>query len=462
MKSKRILSFLLSAAMCLALLPSFASAASANVSLQGNGQASDPYLISTAADLKQFADMVNEGTDFDGNYLKLEQDIDLGGATNSWTPIGKELSKDKNTHTITVSKFKGVFDGNGKTISGLYINGADRFQGLFGAVYGGTIKNLTVKGTMQTTGSYVGGIVGYLKDGTVENCINECTISGSSNSVGGIVGFAGTDKDGENTTSVVKLCQNKAAVAGYASVGGIVGNTSVLNGTADASKEITIENCCNTGTVSATTQTAGGILGQPSKNGTTKLQYCYNTANVSAPTFVGGIIGASTDSMNVTKCYYLANCVAATATEGTVIDAGTKKEQTAFASGEVAYLLQDGQTEQVWGQTIGIDTLPNFTGLKVSQKENSYYNADFKILGIGEDNKSASLALGSTGTYQLVFAAYEDGKLANVKIVEVTAASSGVQIVSSGANFTLKTGDKVMLWNNLNDLKPLCETYEVK
>lgn len=135
MKSKRILSFLLSAAMCLALLPSFASAASANVSLQGNGQASDPYLISTAADLKQFADMVNEGTDFDGNYLKLEQDINLGGsAENTWTPIGgKELSKDKNT--ITVSKFKGVFDGNGKTISGLYVDGK-QFQGLFGAVYG--------------------------------------------------------------------------------------------------------------------------------------------------------------------------------------------------------------------------------------------------------------------------------------------------------------------------------------
>ena len=180
----------------------------------GAGTVDNPYKISTGAELAWLAAQVNAGTSYSGKYFKLTSDIRLntddvptsGDSLNSWKPIG-----DKSNH------FQGTFDGDGHTISGLYIDftgtykskkAGKVYQGLFGYVEGGTVQNLivtgsvAVKNTKSADVSYIGGIVGYT-DGTVQNCGFYGTISAKkvkssteldcSDNNGGVVG------DGEAT-----------------------------------------------------------------------------------------------------------------------------------------------------------------------------------------------------------------------------------------------------------------------
>lgn len=158
----------------------------------GAGTVDDPYKISTGAELAYLAEKVNGGESYSGNYFKLTSDIRLnaddvptgGDSLNSWKPIG-----DKSNH------FQGTFDGDGHTISGLYIdftgtykskNAGKVYQGLFGYVEGGTVQNLIVTGSVAVKNelnknvSCIGGIVGYT-DGTVQNCGFYGTISAKKN-----------------------------------------------------------------------------------------------------------------------------------------------------------------------------------------------------------------------------------------------------------------------------------------
>ena len=158
----------------------------------GAGTVDDPYKISTGAELAYLAEKVNGGESYSGNYFKLTSDIRLnaddvptgGDSLNSWKPIG-----DKSNH------FQGTFDGDGHTISGLYIdftgtykskNAGKVYQGLFGYVEGGTVQNLIVTGSvavkyeLNKNVSCIGGIVGYT-DGTVQNCGFYGTISAKKN-----------------------------------------------------------------------------------------------------------------------------------------------------------------------------------------------------------------------------------------------------------------------------------------
>lgn len=81
---------------------------------------------------------------------------------------------------------------------------------------------------------------------------------------------------------------------------------------------------------------------------------------------------------------------------------------------------------------------------------------------LGADKKSATVVLDKAGTYTIVFADYEDNRLANVETFEVTVTKPQTVRVISDKDFTLGTGDKIMLWDNLENLTPMCEAYEVK
>ena len=156
------------------------------------------YQIRYAADLETFRDRVNSGERiyFDA---KLLNDINLNGSeTNQWTPIGSD-------------SFADTFDGGGHTISGLYINSTDDYQGLFGAVdTSGTVKNLGVDGTVSGN-EFVGGVVGC-NGGRVTNCYNTGNVSGS-NYVGGVVGY--------NFFGTVTNCYNTGNISGGNYVGGV-------------------------------------------------------------------------------------------------------------------------------------------------------------------------------------------------------------------------------------------------
>ena len=277
--------------------------------------------ITTADEFRQFAIMVNSGNDFYGEKITLGSDITLSG---EWTPIG-EGSRDGGSFSSDSTPFRGTFDGQGKSISGLNITqteGADYAIGLFGVVAGGTVRNvillevniscsdselagavvglLTEGGTISSVtvgveddnsivsaNKGVGGIVGrLLSNGNIESCTNYASITSSSGNTGGIVGAAYYLPSGVGLN--IDRCVNHGSVTcttgGY--TGGIVGLSS-----ADISE------CTNNGGVKASSTSVGGIVGEQKNAGT--IAGCINNGAVvnhdvdgaSSGNATGGIVG---------------------------------------------------------------------------------------------------------------------------------------------------------------------------
>lgn len=141
------------------------------------------FYISTAAQLAGLAKLVNEGNNFSKKTIQLtkdirlnEQDVPTGG--HEWTPIGKNPKR-----------FEGTFDGNGHTVSGLYINDTTVIKGLFGRVNNATIKNLIVTGSVTVPKkANIGGIVGYASNSTIQNCGFYGTVTAGPSNTGGVIG----------------------------------------------------------------------------------------------------------------------------------------------------------------------------------------------------------------------------------------------------------------------------------
>lgn len=210
----------------------------------------------------------------------MTQDIDLeGSATNTFTPIGN-----------STYKFSGTFDGKGYTVKGLYVNSPDsNYQGLFGQVKNGNIKNLTVEG--EVTGqSNCGGIVGKTEQGSsgsyaIENCVSKVKVTGES-FIGGICGDHGFGE--------IRNCINAGEVTGTGSSGG----TGGIAGTSGKN----IINCANFGTVNGTSY-VGGIVGNMS-NGS-EIKNCYNAGKISGNSAVGLISGDSNSNGSIDNNAYV-------------------------------------------------------------------------------------------------------------------------------------------------------------
>ena len=312
----------------------------------GDGTEATPYTIPDLATLEAFREYINSGKG-KGEYFKLTAEIDMsdkyGVSKTSWTPIGTNSNS-----------FKGTFDGGGHTISGLYISTTtDTKQGLFGNS-SGTIKNLSVSGSVTGNGR-VGGIVGEnISGGVISDCINNCSVTGNSNYVGGIVGYNyGNIKNCYNTGTVSNNRNNKyiGGIAGWNNSTGSIENChnrGTITGAGDYAGGIAgsnngsgrIENCYNTGAVNGTSS-IGGIAGS---NDSSNFENCYNTGSINGTSSIGGIAGLNNGSLE--NCYYLN-----TGAKGE----GTSKTEDEFKSGEVAWLLQSKQDtpdQQVWGQKL--------------------------------------------------------------------------------------------------------------
>lgn len=169
------------------------------------GTASSTVHISSAEDLREFAEKCSLDTWSQGKTVILDNDIDLRG--KEFTPI---------------PTFGGTFDGGGHTISGLNVINSGSVQGLFRYIQkGGLVHNLNVKGKAEPSGSKnkVGGIAGS-NSGTVMNCTFYGEVSGK-NSIGGIVG-----KNEES--GVVSGCEAQGTVLGEKGTGGICGENTGL------------------------------------------------------------------------------------------------------------------------------------------------------------------------------------------------------------------------------------------
>ena len=248
--------------------------------LNGSGTQESPYLISSIEDWNEFADLINNKNTnkmFNSSYYKQTVDIDF--SNYSFVPIG---TKD--------TPFKGVFDGNYCTFTGVNINQSSDNIGMFGYCDNANIRNIVVHGTISSTNKQIGGIVGQMCcGGTIENCAFYGNISGSSN-VGGIVGYI------ENGAKLIR-CYHMGAVKGTNS-GGIAGKIFVGNSVNSTNSNISY--CYHAGgTVSGTN--SGGITGKEEigtlKKCTIKYSDCFYLKNSASSATNGttnsGILSAS-------------------------------------------------------------------------------------------------------------------------------------------------------------------------
>ena len=330
----------------------FCTACHESRELHGTGIAEDPYLISSVAQLEYLRDKSNEGSASYTAHAQLVNDIDLDYASaSSWIPISKSYS------------FVGTFDGNGHCIKNLYSSFYQGgFVGLFGDVRGGTIKNLTVEGVIESSCSNQGMIAGFSAGTNYYNCVAKGRINtnGSSSYVGGIVG------------KTTKTSSSNPVVQGCASYVDIVSNgkyTAGLVGMADYG--ITMENCANYGNVTGKAN-VGGLMGYNNREGC-RITNCYvgscevrgEGANVFLTCFE---FFDSSDLPNYEKVFYSKDAkvfASVDATEPEVLASriapGESNTSSAFvgltaeqiAGGEATYRLNNETTASpVWTQDL--------------------------------------------------------------------------------------------------------------
>ena len=340
------------------------------------------YQIAKPCHLAWFRDYVN-GTIVDEATVithlsasaMLTEDIDLKNYCHaadktqslnelSWKPIGNDKRN-----------YQGTFDGNGKTISNLYINASQGFRGLFGYTYKGTIKNITLEEANVTNkASYAGILIGKAAyrstlqnikiskscqmeglnligaiagdfDGYANNCVNHATVKGK-NYVGGLFGFY------SRTGNTITACANYGNVTatGY-DVGGLVGY--VASGT--------IQDCANYGDVEGITRIAG--IAAFVDYGKIQNVFCYGSINVKNDTqYVGIACGNSTNGTieGMVAYYNGAKLTVNGQVQKTRAFGGNKISENKaqgynteqIASGEVAWLLNGSTSVPAEGETL--------------------------------------------------------------------------------------------------------------
>jgi surface protein len=247
----------------------------------GSGVEGDPYLITTATQLDAIRTLINEE---DGNdisqHFKLMNDINLDVAPynegKGWIPFTKsEIGE----------SFAGYFDGNGYTISGLYINSGDyNYMGMFGYVVGGSISNVTFSDVdITSSGEIYTSPLGYISGAAVSNIHVTGMVSGTT--VGGIAGALWSNGTITESSFI-------GTVTGI-NAGGIAGDIE-----SDGDDNTTISKSFSAGSISGSI--AGGIVGSNTEGGT--ISNSYSLATVTGSTTEGEISGQS--SITQTNNYF--------------------------------------------------------------------------------------------------------------------------------------------------------------
>ena len=244
------------------------------------------FTLTTAEELAGLAQLVNNGTEtFENKTITLGNNIELNNTEgwetwdeattglNTWTPIG----------TFT-NQFKGTFNGDNHTISGVYISGTSDYQGLFGVLgSGGEIKNIGVEASYIKGKDYVGGLVGN-NDGTVSNSYSTGTVSGEYE-VGGLVG---------GNQGIVSNSYSTGTVSGSDYVGGLVGSNRGI-----------VSNSYSTGTISGNSM-VGGLVGMNFSNTVSNSYWDTETSGKDIGIGGGiiiGVTGKTTENMKLQTTY---------------------------------------------------------------------------------------------------------------------------------------------------------------
>ena len=276
------------------LFCSVAFSLSAQFSGTGTGTEDDPYRIYNM-------DQLNQVRNFhDGEYFSLETDLDMAdwiaenNPVEGWQPINARVN----------------FDGNGHTISNMWINRPNTNNvGLFGS-FGGFITNLHLINVEISGGNNVGGIIGYISSYyTIKNCSVQGTITGNDN-VGGIIGLINCDFQSRDDIADIAECYFKGLIIGNSAIGGIIGAASIYTGSFRA-VDAYISNCKTDCIIKASGQFIGGIAGSLERGNNSDdvgfvVNRCYSLCTIeggsSGP--IGGIVGHSRSyACSIAKCY---------------------------------------------------------------------------------------------------------------------------------------------------------------
>lgn len=315
------------------------------------------YEIGNAGQLYWFADKVNKES---YKYVNVNVVLTADIVVNKNVLNDGELTKDVDglRNWTPIQQYDGTFDGARHTISGIYcVSDTIEEAGIFqNTIDNAIVENIGVLDSYYCLkkGYNVGGIVGF-NSGIIRNCYNEGMVSSlynNDNYLGGICGM--------NGGGTITGCYNKGKVANSVwgtRAGGICGRSTNK-----------ILNCYNTGSVTGGYM-VGGICGSNASSTTSgRIENCYNIGTINT------IINDNDDKRNiavienekavVNNCYYLEDNYIAEE------DGASGRDADDFASGEIAYRLQVGQDDPVWGQTLadeGGDPYPVLGGKTVYQ-----------------------------------------------------------------------------------------------
>ncbi|MCF0066495.1 hypothetical protein [Segatella copri] len=450
------------------------------------------YLIAKPYHLAWFRDYVNgtivdesevAGTTHLSASAMLTADIDLknychaaedGKELLSWIPIGNDNNR-----------WKGNMDGQGHTITNLYIETAQDYVGLFGYTEDATIQDLIFDNAkvenVSTTNekTYKTGILAGRADGDSPSHIrgikttNNCTVIGQEDT-GGIVGEARIN---------LENCENHSSVKGTRFVGGIAGsseknikrctnygtvenNNSFTGGIIGYAYDTSIEDCANYGKITST-GCAGGIAGQSFFNKSIQNVFSYGdvtNTNDNPGIIIGSVNGTLTAKGIVAynKEALLNNSsenikIVGTGTltfddgkvEADVVKAFTKQQ---IESGEVAYLLAEGKAlgEQAWGQQLGKDLYPvpgsDNKVIKAAQGDKDANGNDTYWATFSNLTNDATLSVPSDRTLKVYNATVSGGKMTlTERSNNQVAKEEGVLLKTDGEYVNAKA-------NETNDL----------
>ena len=368
--------------------------------LKGAGTESDPYLIGCVEELLWFQAKVDEqaadgSTQFAGKYFKLTADIDLAGI--NWNPIGS-MSGDHGS-------FKGVFDGDGHTISNLNCQQTGNGLGLFARTAGNAqIKNLT------------------LNNVTVKSTDN-------SNYVGAVVGnsYASTKITNVHVTGAIDI-------SGCGYIGGISGHGYVVMDNVSVVGE---------GTISSTFWCAGGILGYGGEGATNimnaKVEGTGETGLTitSAAGGLGSIVGMAEDN-NGTQPISGSNLSA----KNVNIKTYTGAYGDAYANYALGYLYGGNPTSKLTGEL-------KVENVKITTSNGEAPEAVDVVATVGDAiyfNLQSALDAAVAGTGNVTVEILRDVNLTDVDWNPVTVSGPGYPLVTVNGNNKTITGLNDMLF----------------
>ena len=285
--------------------------------------ATRPITVSSPEELMMFSAYVNDRHDCAGLTVVLTQDIDLSSVVN-FEPIGWELHYEKSSGIYEIAPFSGTFDGQGFKVTNLHIDSSLSMIGFFGFVKGGTIKNLSVEGSVSGH-KRVGGIVGHGQGAVLENCVFTGSVTNYGINAHVNTGSMTGGLCGNLAGSTITNCAAYADVVSYAPsatshlytdqgdsfssgnyTGGLVGSTYTSKAVSGGTM---IYNSVFEGNVTAHKASdgrgalyVGGFIGNLD---TGKIYNCTATATVKGGTYVGGFAGRQDGS---TRDAYIYNC----------------------------------------------------------------------------------------------------------------------------------------------------------